>query len=185
MVTLFHCSNRVFDEFKISKELAVHKEHILVEGYGIYMTKNFSVASSYGDVVYSVDVKEEDIIDCTLEEEVNDFLEKVGNEVGINFSDYINIEDLIMYVIEGKISITKMYKEINLQLDSNESFYLDFEGKITYESDCIHRQIEDVVMKNLKSVIKYNDKSLGEIYICHKNPEVLEIVNVQEKELVA
>ncbi|AFV21377.1 MULTISPECIES: hypothetical protein [Bacillus] len=185
MVTLFHCSNRVFDEFKISKELAVHKEHILVEGYGIYMTKNYSVASSYGNVVYSVGIKEEDIIDCTSERELYDFLGKVGNEIGIDFSDYINIEDLIMYVLEGETSITKIYKEINLQLDSNESFYFDFEDKITYESDCIQRQIEDVVIKNLNSVIKYNDKSLGEVYICHKNPEVLEIVNVQEKKFVA
>ncbi|MFJ8528682.1 hypothetical protein [Bacillus sp. NPDC094106] len=185
MVTLFHCSNRVFDEFKISKELAVYREDELTEGYGIYMTEKFSVASHYGAIVYSVAIKEEDVFDSTSKEEVQNLLDKVGKEVGINFADYMNVNDVILDVLEGEASVRKLYRELNLRLDSNESFFLDFEDRITYESDCIQRQIEDVVTKNLNKIIKYYSKAQGDVYICHKNPEVLEIVHVQEKKLVA
>ncbi|MEI3892229.1 MULTISPECIES: hypothetical protein [unclassified Bacillus (in: firmicutes)] len=185
MVTLFHCSNRVFDEFKISKELAVYKECELTEGYGIYMTENFSVASHYGDFVYSVAIKEEDVFDSTSKEEIQNLLDKVEKEVRINLADYMDVDDVILEILEGEASVRKLYKELNLRLDSNESFFSDFEDRITYESDCIQRQIEDVVIKNLNKIIKYYSKTQGDVYICHKNPEVLEIVNMQEKKLIA
>lgn len=174
---LFHGSNKDFNEFVISPELARHDILDLVEGYGIYMTQNIDVALSYGNL-YEVEVDEKVILDTTKKTEIRKLIKRVEKRAKIDIINNIDFDDFYESVKIGKISVTEMYKEINMLLESEDSFYEMYGDRVTYEDDsCLFKQIEFAFKEAMPEVLKYYDKNLGEVYICTHNPGVLKIVN--------
>lgn len=178
---LYHGSNRIFKEFKISEELAITNKDNLVEGYGVYMTDDKSFAKNHGNNVYTIDVSNSLISDFTDKQYILSLLNKIEKDVDICFNDYFDIDSLIESTLSGKILITKFYKEIVDLLDSTELFWQDFGNKITYEDDCIFKKIENSFYNNISSIYKYYDNSYKKnIFICVKNEENLKIISIDE-----
>lgn len=183
MTILYHGSPKKFDRFQISEELLKHSLDTLAEGMGIYLTESKEMAAGYGEYIYTVEVSSEKITDFTKEETIVQLVEFISNEVNLSLVDYMNLTTLVEGVLGGKISVTKMFKEINDLLDSEASFYEEHSDLITYEEGCIFEKIENAFFKGIKDVIKYYDQSFKKpIYICYQNPENLSIISVSKKE---
>lgn len=173
---LYHGSMRKFDRFSISKSLVNGSVENLVEGLGVYMTSDYDLASTYGDTIYTIEVNNNSISDFTNINYIKRLLNNIELEVGIVLDDYFNVDDMILDVKDGFISTTLLYKEICDQLDSSEAFYFDFQDRITYEDDCIFKEIEKSFFHHINDIFKYYDKSYNkDIYICINNPELLKI----------
>lgn len=178
---LYHGSNRLFKEFKISKELKNFGEDVLAEGIGIYMTENKNVASSYGAYIYEIEVDEKNIFDATSEEEIINIIRKVSNLVDFDIENMIDIYDLCEGIKEGDLSVTELYKEINDLLDSKEELYINYADRVEDYENGLFGQIEKAYLNLLPSIIKYNDKSLGVVYICKKDENKIIIKNIEKK----
>lgn len=174
---LLHGSNRIFDQFKIGKEYSGKGYNTLMEGLGVYMTENINIASKYGKYLYRVFVNEEDIFDATKKKNIVALINALGMKVDIPLYDYIDIEGLALGIRDGQYSITDCGQEICNCLDSVEEFYQMYQDKITYEDDCLLERIKDEFKELLKPIIKYNDKSLGVVYIGIKKLNILKIIN--------
>jgi hypothetical protein len=179
-VLLYHGSHRLFEHFKISKELTITPEQTLPEGYGVYMSDSEEFAKSYGDYCYLVAVDEKDIFDTTYGLQVRAKLTQLMSKTGVYFNRYFSIDELVDGVMLGELSVTNLSKEINDLLDSNEDFYNNWQDRITYEEDCVLRTIQREWEELLPPVIKYYDKGFKrKIWICKKNPEVLQILRIE------
>lgn len=177
---LYHGSNNLFDQFVIDEKYSTH--NWLMEGLGIYMINDRSVAESYGKYLYFVDVDEKLISDFTSKKYILSVLKELERKVGIKFLSYINIENVICMILDGSLTITNLYKEITDLLDSNETFYSKHMKLITYGDDCLYVKIKDYFNELVNPVIKYNDNSFTEcVYICYKNPELLVIKDIKER----
>ncbi|AMN31101.1 hypothetical protein [Clostridium perfringens] len=172
---LMHGSNKIFKQFEISEGLIQHNKQNLVEGIGIYMTKNKKVASSYGQYVYVIKVDDEYIIDFTDKSVIYRFVETLSDKINVELPKYMDIEYWIEGILEGEISIMQGFEEIKNNLLSNDYFMLKKGHRVTYKNNCIFKELEDEYKKLLKSIVKYYDKSLGEVYICRKNANILNI----------
>lgn len=168
---LYHGSNEVFEEFKISKELAHHDvESILPEGIGVYMTSKKEIAKSYGEL-YTVEIQAKNILDFTTFKSckriINNFLKVYDTEKLL-----INIDDTINSIIDDRVQIIEMIKDIVLW--NEEEVYN------TISSDFDFYNYEEKITKNWTNYInqyclKYNSNDLGIVYIA-KNTEILTLI---------
>lgn len=180
---LFHGTDQVIERFAISKEFARHTITSLAEGYGIYLIEDYDFASSYGMFIYEVHVSGEEVTDMTNMKQVLKIIRHVSKLVNVDFERYINLEDLAEGVTSGNISVIGLHKEINDLLESDCSFYEEHQERITYEEDCLTEKIRKAYQKSIQDTVKYYDKSFDKsVYICHRNPEKLEIKKVHIEE---
>lgn len=178
-IRLFHGSLVEFDKFEIAPELARHTLDTLVEGYGIYLAEDKEVSMSYGDRLYEVDVDIAKITDFTSQKEIYKLVNYLSEQVGIPITDYLDLEEVTATTISGNISVSAFYKEICSLLDSTERFYMDYGNLVTYEEGCLFNKIEQSFQQYLQPVLKYYDSGLKKnIYICIKEPEILDITSV-------
>lgn len=176
---LYHGSNQKFESFMINEKLSRHDISVLAEGYGIYFAESENFASSYGSYIYTIELDDEDFSDFTCSDYLEDLFDKLEKDSNIPISSLIKINQIIDGVLCGKISTTTLYKEINDNLDSVESFHMDYGHLITYEDDCIYEKIKECYFHYIKDIIKYYDKSFNQsIYICYRNPEKLKIESI-------
>lgn len=168
---LYHGSSRVFEAFQISEALVQHNKDHLAEGIGIYLTEDRAFAASYGAVVYEVEVPDDNISDFTNKESILLLLETMSKAINLPLLDWLNVDFFVQSVLNGNLSVTKLYREIALILDNNATFYEAFEADFS-------EQIEEAFYKETKDVLKYYDPSFERaIYICIEHPEKLIIKN--------
>lgn len=179
--TVFHGSSRRFDTFVIDPSLTITSETGLMEGVGVYLTENYNLAHGIGTYTYEVEVDSKHVTDMTNARVIRSVLRKTLNAVNPQIIHYVDVEDIVEGVKEGKISVTKLFRELELQLDSNERFYERLGDHVTYEDDCLFKKIEESYLATVEDVFKYYDSGYGhDNYICFRNPECLHIVKVEE-----
>lgn len=175
---LYHGSNKLFHQFKIKKELSNYNESSLMEGLGIYMTEDKHIAEGYGAYIYEVEIFDKDVLDSTDVEEMKSIIECISNKVNFDIKEMIDIDDLVLGVKEGEISVTKLYKEINDLLDSDERLYIEYSDRLTEDEDDLFYQIEKTYLEIIPPIIKYYDKCLGTVYICIREENKISIKDV-------
>lgn len=185
-IVLYHGTNRNFTEFKIGKEYLKNQHAELSEGLGVYLVENPDFCKSYGDKIYEVEVLEENIIDFTEVQVVKGVLNKIRQDILDNTKQdiflYFNANEVAEFVSNGEFTCTTMYDDIRDYLDANFKFHEDFAHLITYEDNCIYKQIENSFFHHMKDVVKNTNKSFKlPIYTCFRNPKVLKIVNIHNK----
>lgn len=182
MKTVYHGSVNKFTAFEIKEELVNSGVDALAEGLGVYMTDSKDMASGYGPYLYSIEISEESVTDFTQRNTIEVLLHEISSDTGINLSNYLDLKTIVSGVLSGNISVTKFYKEISDWLDSDASFYEEYQDRITYEDDCLFKEIELSFFKNIKSILKYYDVGFSEsVYICFREPENIKIVSIEEK----
>lgn len=180
---LYHGTNKIFEEFKINKELSNFRYSELMEGLGVYMTTSKEIASGYGQYIYEVEIDDKDIFDSTSKEEMIDIIRMISKRVDFDIESMIDVSDLCDGVESGDISVSELYKEINDLLDSNEELYIRYSDRLTYDDDDLFNQIEEAYLDIIPSVIKYYDKGLGIVYICKKNEEKIYVKSIDTKQV--
>lgn len=171
-ITLYHGSQTEFTSFLIDPKFTRHS--ILMEGYGIYMTEDIEFAKAYGDFVYKVDVPKSKISDFTNRDTIVSVITELSKALDISIADEIDLETLIQSALSGDISITNLNQEISNLLETNESFYMAHEHRITFEEDCLFEQLREKYNQLLEPVVKYYDKSFkANVYICIKDEKSL------------
>jgi hypothetical protein len=179
---VYHGNPNLFERFIIDHQLSRYAQpQDLNEGYGVYMTEDYAVASNYGNYVYTIDIHDQILTDFTSASVVMDVLRKLQEQLDITFRLYFNVSDLVRNVVDGSVLLVTLHREIFNQLDSNERFYTEFGHQITYAPGCFSERLESAFYSSIGSVIKYNDPSFDKpLYICFRNPEYLNIVNVHQ-----
>lgn len=173
-ITLYHGTDRIFDKFKISKELAKTDISSLAEGYGIYFSTSNFFASHYGNVIYTIEVTENDYTDFTNEDVVRGIITSIEKDVDVPIWKYLDEDSIVEGILSGDLPVLKLYKEICNWLDSQYEFYEKYGHLVTYEEDCLFQKIEDLFFAKIKDIVKYYDKGFNDnIFICHRNPEKL------------
>jgi hypothetical protein len=174
-VVLYHGSNKIFDFFEIDKKHSTRDISTLSEGFGIYMTEDMNVSESYGENIYQIILDNKDFIDFTKRNNIKKLIENISTEININLKLYVDTNTIISMIIDGDLSITTMYEEITNLLDSNEKFYDKYQHLLTYDDNCLYKKIKSSFFKNIKSIIKYKDKSFDlPLYICIREAEKLQ-----------
>jgi hypothetical protein len=182
MKTVYHGSAHKFTTFEIKEEFVNSNVLNLAEGLGVYMTDNEDMAANYGPYLYSIEISDDSVTDFTKRETIELLLKDISSDIGIELSGYLDLESIILGVLSGNISVTKFYKEISDWLDSDATFYEEYADRITYEDDCLFKELEISFFKNVKSILKYYDMSFTEsVYVCFREPEKLVIVSMNEK----
>jgi len=175
---LYHGSPKEFKRLRVHKDLCRHDiQTVLPEGIGIYMTNKLEVAKSYGEFVYTLEVKDSTLIDMTYWEGINQVFDLLRNFMirhRFDFDDYIEAkvaQRIIEGIVYGVIPCTGLDRELSLCFDSNAKFYEDYN-----DIETITELLEEANRKVLEMyVMKYNDTSLGVVYIA-KNPDLVKIL---------
>ena len=179
---LYHGSTKDFNKFEIAeKHLSTSNKDNLVEGMGIYFADNKEFVESYGNIIYTVEMDEKDCWDFTKKATIENFISTIAKKVNFPIRSFMS-EGSISGILEGDISIRNFSREIMLQLDSHESFYLELGEK---DSDQLFDEITDEYNKMLylKRFFKYFDKSFKSvIYLCTNNEDTVKIISKERVE---
>ncbi|MFP3727676.1 hypothetical protein U8V72_21055 [Priestia filamentosa] len=181
-VTLYHGAHKDFEQFAIGKEYLDKENADLSEGLGIYLTDTFESAKILGNLVYEVEVSENDVIDFTDKQVIVNTFEKMRDDVeeatGCDILAYM--DDVWGYadrIARGVFACMTIPNDILDMLGNKEIFHMEFGHLLTYEEDCIYNLIEQSFYKHIKDVLKNTNRSYNvPIYVCHRNPEILKIV---------
>lgn len=175
---LYHGTNKgIFEKLEIRAEGSY-----LAEGPGVYMTDLFRVAKDYGSYVYELNVPDENISDFTNYEYIEETFKNIFKKLDISDLFYdIDMDYIIESILTGDGSILDVGRDISLYIDSYE--YTS--NKYAYLQEDTDESIDDIInnaFKNsIKEVIKYKAKDIdGFVYLCFKNPEVIEIIKIDE-----
>lgn len=181
MIRLYHVSMANFDEFKISEDLLRTNKDNLAEGMGIYFSDKESFCENYpGKYIYVVDVETKNIWDFSKRITVENILKRLSKQIGINLFNYVS-KNSLYGVLDGSISVTQFYKEIQLSLDSDCEFYESY-GE---QSEEIFEKVQDEYQKilNERLFIKYFDIGYNSIiYICNHDENKIPIIEKRTKE---
>lgn len=124
----YHGSNKNFKKLRISKQLVQHTSTELNEGLGIYFSTDKSVAESYGNYLYTLEINDKYFKDfrkknvCTLH--IRNLVRYVYKKTGVNIQNFTDLNTTINYIYFGGISIYNLSKELGLVLDSSEKWYV-------------------------------------------------------------
>lgn len=179
---LYHGSYKKFNKFEISEVLSIHdSQTVLPEGIGIYMIDDKEFTKSYGNFIYKVEIKENNIFDATNKKEIKNKIDELNSSIiGVNIYNYLtknNLEDVLHGVLRGNLSIVRLGREISLLLDSKEEFWSDNEDNAQEILDAIE-ELWECFMQEV--VIRYYDKSFDRDIFISKNADLLNIINIDK-----
>ena len=179
-MNLFHGSSHRFKTFRIGKHLSKRDPSSLMEGLGIYMTdvKNVEVARGYGRYIYKVEVKDSNILNLCNRMTVRRLIRQSMISANINPPEKV-VNEVATGILDGSLSVIRGYKEITDWLDSMLTFYDEYGERSEKIFEVIERTYKQIL--NKYHVIKYNDRSLGKVYICIHHPEQLIITGVKKQ----
>jgi hypothetical protein len=150
-----------------------------VEGSGVYLTLNYKLARGYAGsegCVYICKFDTEAVFDATDKNEFNELLRRLSKKINFNILDVDFVSETVNGLVSGQYQITDqnssgLFWQIKNLLFNNEDFmnFSDSEDKI----DIIKVEIDEYLDQH--PIVKYNDKSLGLIYLC-KIPSYLKII---------
>lgn len=174
----YHGSNHNFKSFRISDSLVNRQSTRENEGIGIYFTTDISIAKSYGKYLYTIEINDEYLIDFRKKQNckiyVNNIRKYIKEKTGIDISIYINLMNVVNYAYCGGIAIWGIPREIELLLDSTESWYKLQQSKI----EKVYSLLKGYSKKNLRAyMFNYHIKNTGVIKNVDSN-----IVRIIKKE---
>lgn len=179
---IYHGSTKDFNKFEIAeKHLSTSNKDNLVEGMGIYFADNKEFVKSYGNIIYTVEMDEKDCWDFTKKATIENFISIIAKKVNFPIRSFMSNES-VDWVLDGDISIRNYPREIMLQLDSRESFYLELGER---DSEELFDKITEEYNKILysKRFFKYFDKSFKSvIYLCTNNENTVKIISKERVE---
>lgn len=179
----YHGSDSNFKTFRLSKSLVKHNSTLENEGLGIYFSTDIEVAKSYGKYVYTIEINGKYLSDFRKQSVCTSYLSKVIKEVydktGLNISLYVNMDIIGMYMLSGGIAISKIGKELQLNLDSNFDWYQLPKSKI----ETVYRLLRAVDKNCPKAYLfTYHIKNIG--VIKDVSEDVVKIVRKEQRCLV-
>ena len=126
-MVVYHGSPRNFKKLRIDKKLVRHNASLENEGCGIYITTDVSIAKSYGNYIYELEVADKYIRDFRNLRECTKYLREIRNYImiktGIDIAKYIDLRNIAISMQDATIAISGTCHEIYLMLDSNEYWY--------------------------------------------------------------
>lgn len=151
-----------------------------VEGSGVYFTKDYRIARGYAGsegCVYICEFTNHSIFDATSEDEFKNLFKKISKKIGWNILKLPYINETIKGMINGSYKIVDdgdsgiSWQIRNLLYNNDEFNKLENPDEIT---DQVSSMIKDYFSEHF--ILKYNDKSLGLIFLC-KEPSIIKIVD--------
>ena len=172
---VYHGSSHKFSKLAIRKSLS-SQASLENQGAGIYFSTNKEVACSYGDILYTLEINDDYLIDFTLMSSVRSYLNRVRKEVywktRLDIVGYIPCTLLSQYIVDGRISPVCICREIGLLLDSNEKFH-KLPLSIIEKADSILSRFD----KSHQKVYLYTDNIAGIGVAKTSNEKVIRIVD--------
>lgn len=151
------------------------------EGVGIYFSTNRSVAESYGQYIYTLDINDDVLIDFRKKSEarkyVSAMLTDVRKKTKVPVQNYLDVSSLAEYIVNGRVFIANLgEREISLLLDSNEHWYTD--GITETQRQNVYRALRQEDKKQKVYMFHYHIKDIG--VIKDVSPEVVKIVGKEK-----
>lgn len=147
---VYHGSNHKFSRLQIRTKLS-SSASLENQGAGIYFSTNKDVACSYGEILYTLEVNQDYLIDFCIMSSVRSYLNRVRKEVywktRLDIAEYISCTQLSQWIVEGRISPVCICREISLLLDSEEKFHslpisiVEKSGVILSKFDKTHQKV--------------------------------------------
>lgn len=177
---VYHGSRNYFNEFVIDPNYSAYADPArLDEGYGIYMTEDFKVASDYGQYLYTINLDNSFVTDFTSGIVVRDTILKLEQMLGINFKLYFNVNEAIEYLMAGRLNIVNLDNDIYNYLDASYKFYEHHGNYVESFEDNFRDHMKTCYRSLVGNVFKYKISTFKEpLYICFRNPETLIIENI-------
>ena len=154
-----------------------------VEGRGVYLTENYKLARGYAGAegsVYICQFKNQAIFDATSKEEFYYLIQKVSKDINFDLNSLEFLSLTLEGMVSGQYQITNeqgqgLTWQIKNLLYNDEGFNEEPNGEEKI------KKLEDTIEEYLSqhSVIKYQDKTLGLIYLA-KDPSILKIMQEVE-----
>ena len=176
---VYHGSMHNFKKLRISKSLVDKKSTFYNEGIGIYFSTDYNTAKTYGGYVYTIEIDDAHFYDFRSIDDCIKYLNEMTKyarvKSGVCIDKYISVRNITEYMQHGKISIAKLWKEINLLLDNNEDFYNDFSMS---RRESVYRALKAYNKKHLDSyMFTYHIPNIGII----KNLDTVKIIDKQKR----
>lgn len=172
---VYHGSNHKFSNLQIKKRLS-SPASLENQGPGIYFSTVRDVACSYGEILYTLDVNTDYLIDFNIMSSVRGYLNRVRKEVywktRLDIADHISCTELSQNIVEGIISPVCICREVSLLLDASEKFH-SLPESIIEKSGSILSKFD----KNHQKVYLYPDNILGVGVSKTSNEKVIKIVD--------
>lgn len=173
---VYHGSNKKFRKFRIAKSLVRSEGTLLNEGLGIYFTTDIEVAKSYGNYLYTVELKE--VYDFrnlpTIKALIRTLDRVIKTELNFTLGLYVPLNDIVMYIFYGNTPIHTLDKTIYDYLLNEYNTYKDL-------GDTKINKTKSLIKKTLKQVLtaymfNYNIPNIGVI----KNLDYATIMDIKE-----
>lgn len=140
-MTVYHGSNHNIRTLRLRPDLTKDSS-LRNEGVGIYFSLLESVARSYGEFCYTIEVDNRFVVDMRRFDMCQAYIRQLSNEVatkfGFSLDPYMDMNMLASYIQAGSISIAGIGKEVKNILDSVESFY----RRHSQQSEAIFRWLD-------------------------------------------
>ena len=157
---VYHGSSHNFRVLRIRKDLTrdSSKQN---EGYGIYFSLDKSVAMSYGQYVYTIQVSDNFLMDMRDIRMCRGYVQKIRKELydafGICMERYLSMQSLADSLQCGMIPIIGTCREIKLLMDSDERFY----SQCGRRSEAIFKWLDAYAGAPKAYLFSYNIKDCG------------------------
>ena len=173
---VYHGSNSRFETLRIGKNLVKHDSSLLNEGMGIYFSTDRKIAESYGKYLYTLEINDAKIYDMRssriVQARIKQIAKEVLNATGVNILPYLNIREIAQYVVDGRVAIDGMCREIYMLLDSNEDWYFAAGDKV----DNVYKQLERLSKVKIPAYLfNYHIPNIGIIKTV--TPDVVKIIS--------
>lgn len=173
---VYHGSNSRFEKLRISRKLVKSSGTMLNEGMGIYFSTEKIAARTYGRYLYTLEINDQKIYDMRSSKVVQARLKQIAKEVmkstGVNIIPYLNIKEIAQYVVDGRVAIDGICREIYMLLDSNEDWYFAAGNKVNK----VYKQLERLSKIKIPAYLfNYRIPNIGVIKIV--TPDIVRIVS--------
>lgn len=166
---VYHGSNARFDTLKISSSLVRYKSTLENEGVGIYFSLFREVAESYGNYLYTLEIKDSCLKDYRNYKMCYKYVLAISNLIykreGISIYEYVDLAAVALSLYDGRVAINVVGNEIYLLLDSNYKWYesvkqskIDKVYKVLCSSIIIPRDLHSFITAYL---FNYQIKGIG------------------------
>ena len=150
-----------------------------VEGTGVYLTPKYSLARGYAGsegAVYICEFKTNAIFDATNKNEFIFLFQKISKKIKYNIMKLNGINETINGLFSGQYQITdESSSGVTWQLRNlllNDEIFNELPNADD-KLETMKSEVKEYFEQH--PILKYNDKTLGLIYVC-RNPSVLKIV---------
>lgn len=154
----YHGSNSNFKTLRIAKNLVHSSGTMLNEGMGIYFSLRQDVASSYGKYLYVLDVADSWVNDFrkigVCRTYINSICNHILKVIGLDISRFFSCNLVAQYVCEGRVAVSGVGHEIQLNLDSSGDWY---------------ERVSPAKIEAVWKLLDYYDKNCPKVFLFNYN----------------